>query len=77
MKVYSSTVARIPLILLTALVEELTALQKDNSVEKAIVFSQFVAFLDLIQWRLSRAGFNVVKLDGRMSPAQRDTVGVL
>ena len=57
-----------------ALVEELTALQKENSTEKAIVFSQFVAFLDLIQWRLSRAGFNVVKLDGRMAPQQRDTV---
>ena len=56
-----------------ALVEELTALQKEDSTEKAIVFSQFVAFLDLVQWRLSRAGFNVVKLDGRMSPQQRDT----
>ncbi|KNC99583.1 uncharacterized protein SPPG_04971 [Spizellomyces punctatus DAOM BR117] len=57
-----------------ALVEELTALQRDDSTSKSIVFSQFVAFLDLIQWRLSRAGFNVVKLDGRMAPQQRDTV---
>ncbi|KAI8820231.1 SNF2 family N-terminal domain-containing protein [Fimicolochytrium jonesii] len=57
-----------------ALVEELTALQREESTAKSIVFSQFVAFLDLIQWRLSRAGFNVVKLDGRMGPMQRDTV---
>lgn len=54
--------------------EELTALQQESTTYKSIVFSQFVAFLDLIQWRLSRAGFNVVKLDGRMSPIQRDTV---
>ncbi|KAJ3177713.1 DNA repair protein rad16 [Geranomyces variabilis] len=57
-----------------ALVEELTALQKEDSTAKAIVFSQFVSFLDLIQWRLSRAGFNLVKLDGRMTPAVRATV---
>ncbi|KAI9004679.1 SNF2 family N-terminal domain-containing protein [Gaertneriomyces semiglobifer] len=57
-----------------ALVEELTGLQRDDHTAKSIVFSQFVAFLDLIQWRLSRAGFSVVKLDGRMAPQQRDTV---
>ncbi|KAI9087674.1 SNF2 family N-terminal domain-containing protein [Phlyctochytrium arcticum] len=57
-----------------ALVEELTSLQKQDVTLKSIVFSQFVAFLDLIQWRLSRAGFSVVKLDGRMTPAARDTV---
>ncbi|KAJ3133354.1 DNA repair protein rad16 [Geranomyces variabilis] len=57
-----------------ALVEELTALQKEDSTAKAIVFSQFVSFLDLIQWRLSRAGFSLVKLDGRMTPAVRATV---
>jgi DNA repair protein RAD16 len=28
----------------------------------------------LIQWRLSREGFNVVKLDGRMGPIERDVV---
>ncbi|KAJ3078199.1 DNA repair protein rad16 [Quaeritorhiza haematococci] len=57
-----------------ALVEELTTLQKESSTAKSIVFSQFVAFLDLIQWRLSRAGFACVKLDGRMSPVQREAV---
>eukprot|EP00842_Homolaphlyctis_polyrhiza_P004367 jgi/Hompol1/4931/HPOL_004043-RA len=57
-----------------ALVEELTAIQRDDATAKSIVFSQFVAFLDLVQWRLSRAGFVVVKLDGRMGPQQRETV---
>ena len=57
-----------------ALVEELSALRRDDSIAKSLVFSQFVAFLDLVQWRLSRAGFQVVKLDGRMGPEQRDRV---
>lgn len=61
-------------IYILALVEELTTLQHTDTTSKSIVFSQFVAFLDLIQWRLSRAGFSVVKLDGRMSPPQRATV---
>lgn len=49
-----------------ALVEELTKLQSQSATNKSIVFSQFVSFLDLVHWRLSRAGFNPVKLDGRM-----------
>ncbi|KAJ3224511.1 DNA repair protein rad16 [Chytriomyces hyalinus] len=57
-----------------ALVEELTIMQRDDATMKSIVFSQFVAFLDLIHWRLSRAGFNCVKLDGRMTPQGRDAV---
>ncbi|KAJ3112097.1 DNA repair protein rad16 [Physocladia obscura] len=57
-----------------ALVEELTIMQRDDATTKSIVFSQFVAFLDIIQWRLSRAGFNCVKLDGRMTPQSRQTV---
>ncbi|KAI8618100.1 SNF2 family N-terminal domain-containing protein [Chytriomyces sp. MP71] len=57
-----------------ALVEELTVMQRADATTKSIVFSQFVAFLDLIHWRLSRAGFNCVKLDGRMTPQARDAV---
>ncbi|GAB5588326.1 DNA repair protein rad16 [Umbelopsis nana] len=55
-----------------ALVEELTNLQREDRSIKSIVFSQFVNFLDLANWRLSRAGFECVKLDGTMSPQQRD-----
>lgn len=57
-----------------ALVEELTEQQRGDSTLKSIVFSQFVSFLDLVQWRLSRAGFNVVRLDGRMNPFERNIV---
>jgi DNA repair protein RAD16 len=57
-----------------ALVEELAALRRRDATIKSIVFSQFVNFLDLIQWRLNRAGFRCCRLDGRMGPAQRDAV---
>jgi DNA repair protein RAD16 len=57
-----------------ALVEELHKLRSQNHTIKSIVFSQFVNFLDLINWRLHRAGFACCRLDGRMQPAQRDAV---
>lgn len=41
---------------------------------QSIVFSQFVNFLDLVEWRLLKGGIRCVKLDGRMSPEQRDNV---
>ncbi|AQZ10507.1 RAD16 (YBR114W) [Zygosaccharomyces parabailii] len=55
-----------------ALVEELYNLRSDNRTIKSIVFSQFTSMLDLIDWRLKRAGFETVKLQGSMSPTQRD-----
>jgi DNA repair protein RAD16 len=42
-----------------ALVEELTNLRNQDATTKSIVFSQFVNFLDLIAFRLQRAGFTV------------------
>ncbi|KAI8866546.1 hypothetical protein GQ42DRAFT_128057 [Ramicandelaber brevisporus] len=57
-----------------ALVEELVRLRRENATIKSIVFSQFVNFLDLVQWRLNRAGFHVCRLDGRMGPQQREAV---
>lgn len=55
-----------------ALVEELYKLRSDRHTIKSIVFSQFTSMLDLIEWRLQRAGFETVKLQGSMSPQQRD-----
>lgn len=55
-----------------ALVEELSKLRREDKTIKSIVFSQFVNFLDLVYWRLSRAGFECIRLDGTMSPSQRD-----
>lgn len=55
-----------------ALVEDLYNLRSEKSTIKSIVFSQFTSMLDLIEWRLKRAGFVTVKLQGSMSPEQRD-----
>lgn len=55
-----------------ALVEELYKLRSDRHTIKSIVFSQFTSMLDLVEWRLKRAGFQTVKLSGSMSPQQRD-----
>jgi DNA repair protein RAD16 len=42
-----------------ALIEELDTLRRQDATVKSIVFSQFVNFLDLIAFRLQRAGFSV------------------
>ncbi|TFK56241.1 hypothetical protein OE88DRAFT_1652900 [Heliocybe sulcata] len=55
-----------------ALIEELTNLKKQDATIKSIVFSQFVNFLDLIAFRLQKAGFNVCRLEGTMGPYARD-----
>ncbi|KAF9394601.1 DNA repair protein rad16 [Mortierella sp. AD011] len=54
-----------------ALVEHLYRLQREDRSTKSICFSQYVTFLDLIKWRLEKAGFKCVKLDGHMTPTQR------
>ncbi|CAO1620324.1 unnamed protein product [Sympodiomycopsis kandeliae] len=55
-----------------ALVEELNSVRREDSTIKSIVFSQFVNFLDLITFRLQRAGFKVCRLEGNMTPEARD-----
>lgn len=57
-----------------ALMEELFRLRSDRQTIKSIVFSQFTSMLDLVEWRLQRAGFQTVKLQGSMSPTQRDSI---
>jgi len=57
-----------------ALMEELYQMRIDDPSAKAIVFSQFVSFLDIIEHRLQRGGIHVVKLNGGMSVAARDAV---
>ncbi|CAK5264719.1 unnamed protein product [Mycena citricolor] len=55
-----------------ALVEELSNLRTKDATTKSLVFSQFVNFLDLIAFRLQRAGFKICRLEGTMSPQARD-----
>lgn len=54
-----------------ALVEELYKLRAKDSSIKCIVFSQWTSFLELVNWRLRRAGFSSCKLDGTMTPEAR------
>ncbi|VEU19696.1 DEKNAAC100250 [Brettanomyces naardenensis] len=54
-----------------ALMEELYKSRSDRQTTKSIVFSQFTSMLDLVEWRLKRAGFQTVKLQGSMTPIQR------
>ncbi|KAG8422508.1 DNA repair protein rad16 [Metarhizium acridum] len=53
------------------LVHELHKLRSDNASHKSIIFSQFTTMLQLIEWRLRRAGITTVMLDGSMTPSQR------
>lgn len=53
------------------LIYDLYKLRSKKQTHKSIVFSQFTSMLQLVEWRLRRAGFNTVMLDGTMTPAQR------
>jgi DNA repair protein RAD16 len=53
------------------LVHELHELRSKNMSTKSIIFSQFTTMLQLVEWRLRRAGITTVMLDGSMNPAQR------
>jgi DNA repair protein RAD16 len=53
------------------LIYDLWKLRSKKQTLKSIVFSQFTSMLQLIEWRLRRAGFNTVMLDGSMTPIQR------
>jgi DNA repair protein RAD16 len=53
------------------LVYELYKLRSSKRTVKSIVFSQFTSMLQLVEWRLRRAGFSTVMLDGSMTPVQR------
>ncbi|KAM5451231.1 DNA repair protein rad16 [Microsporum audouinii] len=53
------------------LVYDLYQLRGKKRTNKSIVFSQFTSMLQLVEWRLHRAGISTVMLDGSMSPVQR------
>ncbi|KAL1555517.1 ATP-dependent helicase rhp16-like [Salvia divinorum] len=56
-----------------ALREEIRLMIERDGSAKAIVFSQFLDFLDLIHYALQRSGVKCVHLDGSMSMEDRDT----
>jgi DNA repair protein RAD16 len=49
-----------------ALVQEIDRMIAADSASKALVFSQFVNFLELIEWRLKREGISSAKLTGSL-----------
>ncbi|ELQ75342.1 Nucleotide excision repair protein RAD16, partial [Trachipleistophora hominis] len=55
------------------LIELLYKIQSNarTSSNKSIIFSQFVNFLEMLSWRLERAGFRCVKIYGSMPRSQR------
>ncbi|XP_055810852.1 DNA repair protein RAD16-like isoform X2 [Solanum dulcamara] len=56
-----------------ALREEIRFMIERDGSAKAIVFSQFTSFLDLIHYSLQKSGISCVQLDGSMSITARDS----
>ncbi|BGP39099.1 DNA helicase rad5 [Rhodotorula kratochvilovae] len=59
---------------LDALVKSLAAAKAKDPGLKAVVFSQFTGFLDLIERVMNRDGFNYLRLDGAMAQGVRQKV---
>ncbi|GAA5863251.1 hypothetical protein JCM1840_002523 [Sporobolomyces johnsonii] len=59
---------------LEALVKSLKAARKKDPLLKAVVFSQFTGFLDLIERVMNRESFSNLRLDGAMSQSMRQKV---
>ncbi|CAE8583227.1 unnamed protein product, partial [Polarella glacialis] len=57
-----------------ALVQEIQQMQARDPTSKALVFSQFVRFLDLIEWRLKREGVSAAKVLGTMPLVSRNNI---
>eukprot|EP00927_Polykrikos_kofoidii_P064952 TRINITY_DN60756_c0_g1_i1.p1 TRINITY_DN60756_c0_g1~~TRINITY_DN60756_c0_g1_i1.p1 ORF type:complete len:1235 (+),score=198.80 TRINITY_DN60756_c0_g1_i1:101-3805(+) len=57
-----------------ALLQEIQRMMAANAGSKAIVFSQFVRFLELIEWRLKRDGISAAKCSGNMPIVSRNNI---
>jgi DNA repair protein RAD16 len=57
-----------------ALLQEIKAMESRDGRSKALVFSQFVNMLDLIEWRLKSEGVSCAKLIGSMSVISRNNM---
>ena len=56
------------------LIEQLQKMKKSRRQNKAVVFTQYPAYLDVLQAELSRHGFRSVKLLGNMTLKNRGKV---
>ena len=59
---------------LEKLVAALQAVKKKSPDHKSIIFSQYVNFLDIVEWRLKQLGFRPVKLVGTLAASQRNSM---
>lgn len=57
-----------------ALLQELKKIEKEDESDKSIVFSQYTALLDLVEWRLKKADISCAKMVGSMSLAAKTNV---
>jgi len=57
-----------------ALMQEIKKMMDASAGSKALVFSQFVNFLELIEWRLKREGVSCGKVTGSMSIQSRSNI---
>eukprot|EP00932_Pfiesteria_piscicida_P019803 SRR837773.6627.p1 GENE.SRR837773.6627~~SRR837773.6627.p1 ORF type:complete len:420 (+),score=78.56 SRR837773.6627:69-1262(+) len=57
-----------------ALMQEIQKMQQTNPGSKALVFSQFTRFLELVEWRIKREGVSCAKLLGTMPIAARNNI---
>jgi SNF2 family DNA or RNA helicase len=58
----------------SAMINDLTAARKEDPTVKAVVFSHFIGFLDIIERALTDAGLSCARLQGGMRFAVRDAV---
>jgi len=57
-----------------ALMQEINKMMEADSNSKALVFSQFVTMLELIEWRMKREGISCAKLLGSMPVAAKSNM---
>eukprot|EP00930_Biecheleria_cincta_P033330 TRINITY_DN23096_c0_g1_i1.p1 TRINITY_DN23096_c0_g1~~TRINITY_DN23096_c0_g1_i1.p1 ORF type:complete len:1439 (-),score=300.93 TRINITY_DN23096_c0_g1_i1:174-4490(-) len=57
-----------------ALVHEIKRMSSEDPTSKALVFSQFSRFLELIEWRLKREGVSAAKVLGSMPIVSRNNI---
>ncbi|CAK9058095.1 unnamed protein product, partial [Durusdinium trenchii] len=57
-----------------ALVQEIKKMESTDATSKALVFSQFTRFLELIEWRLKREGISAATVLGSMPIVSRNNI---
>lgn len=59
---------------INALIQQIELMLKEDPTAKAIVFSQYVNMLNLVEWSLAKAGLRAINFQGTLPMAQRRTM---